>query len=307
MFVEDFGGCWTPGVGVGSDVHIRTAVHRRRRGRGTPPGPPPPPLPMFEADSQNFASAPLAPRGFTLQYYWPTFCGDYRGTMGGGGSPPNPPPLSNTSPGGGNLKIIGHTAIVWKICCDPPPPFPPTDGGGVALGRVRTPLHLLPRGVLLQALCTTCKASWSSAWPSSRTCASCGMKPGMPPPPPQLNGRVRAVGSDQSDARRNAKPGTCTCTCLPLPPSGLLLISQHRWGGGGRPMPHPAQPRHTNDWAPRTRKRHQREHRPHRPTERSDPTQHAKGRTGACPGPRKGATTRRNVARGGGVPHPPPP
>ena len=62
--------------------------------------------------------------------------------------------------------------------------------------------------------------------------------------------------------------------------------------------PHPAQPQHTNDWAPRTRKRHQREHRPQRPTERNDPTQHAKGRTGDCPGPRKGATTRRNVTRG---------
>ena len=67
------------------------------------------------------------------------------------------------------------------------------------------------------------------------------------------------------------------------------------------PMPHPAQPRHTNYWAPRTRKRHQQEHRPQRPTEHSHPTQHAKGRTGDCPGPRKGATTRRNVTQGGGV------
>ena len=58
-------------------------------------------------------------------------------------------------------------------------------------------------------------------------------------------------------------------------------------------------PRHPNDWAPRTRKRHQQEHGPQRPTERSDPTQHAKGRTGDCPGPRKGAT-RRNVTQGGG-------
>ena len=63
--------------------------------------------------------------------------------------------------------------------------------------------------------------------------------------------------------------------------------------------PHSAQPRHTDHWAPRTRKRHQQEHRPQRPTESSDPTQHAKGRTGDCPGPRKGATTRRNVTRGG--------
>ena len=64
--------------------------------------------------------------------------------------------------------------------------------------------------------------------------------------------------------------------------------------------PHPAQSQHTNDGAPRTRKRHQQEHRPQWPTERSDPTQHAKGRTGDCPGPRKGATTRRNVTQGGG-------
>ena len=63
-------------------------------------------------------------------------------------------------------------------------------------------------------------------------------------------------------------------------------------------LPHPAQPRHTDHWAPRTRKRHQHKHRPQRPTERSDPTQHAKGRTGDCPGPRKGATTRRNVTQG---------
>ena len=63
-------------------------------------------------------------------------------------------------------------------------------------------------------------------------------------------------------------------------------------------MPHSAQPQHTNYWAPRTRKQHQQEHRPQRPTESSDPTQHAKGRTGDCPGPRKGATTRRNVTQG---------
>ena len=56
--------------------------------------------------------------------------------------------------------------------------------------------------------------------------------------------------------------------------------------------PHPAQPQHTNRWAPRTRKQHPQEHRPQRPTERSDPTQHAKGRTGDCPGPRKETATR---------------
>ena len=62
-------------------------------------------------------------------------------------------------------------------------------------------------------------------------------------------------------------------------------------------MPHSAQPQHTNYWAPRTRKRHQQEHRPQWPTESSNPTQHAKGSTGDRPGPRKGATTRRNVTQ----------
>ena len=71
--------------------------------------------------------------------------------------------------------------------------------------------------------------------------------------------------------------------------------------------PHSAQSQHTNYWAPRTRKRHQQEHRPQRPTESSDPTQHAKGRTGDRPGPRKGATTRRNVTQGGWGGCPPPP
>ena len=78
-------------------------------------------------------------------------------------------------------------------------------------------------------------------------------------------------------------------------------------------MPHSAQSQHANYWAPRTRKRHQQEHRLQRSTERSDPTQHAKGRTGDCPGPCKGATTRRNVTQGVGRPglamasnHPPP-
>ena len=67
-------------------------------------------------------------------------------------------------------------------------------------------------------------------------------------------------------------------------------------------MPHPALPQHTNYWAPRPWKRHQQELRPQRPTESSHPTQHAKGRTGDCPGPRKETTTRRNVTQGGTSP-----
>ena len=85
---------------------------------------------------------------------------------------------------------------------------------------------------------------------------------------------------------------------------GFAAILGGRWGAPltrkRHTMPHSAQSQHINYWAPRTRKRHQQEHRPQRPTESSDPTQHAKGRTGDRPGPRKGATTRRNVTQGGG-------
>ena len=57
-----------------------------------------------------------------------------------------------------------------------------------------------------------------------------------------------------------------------------------------RHPPQPAQPRYTNG-APRTWKRHQQEHWPQRPTERSNRTPHAEGRAGDCPGPRKKAAT----------------
>ena len=83
----------------------------------------------------------------------------------------------------------------------------------------------------------------------------------------------------------------------PEAPSPEGLWQFEGWGGE-LTMPHAAEPQHTNDWAPRTRKRHQQEHRPQQPTERSDPTQHAEGRTGDCPGPRKETTTRRNVTQG---------
>ena len=63
--------------------------------------------------------------------------------------------------------------------------------------------------------------------------------------------------------------------------------------------PQPAQPQHTNHWAPRTREQHRQEHRPQRPTESSDPTQHAKGRWGDCPGLPEETTTRRHVTQGG--------
>ena len=128
------------------------------------------------------------------------------------------------------------------------------------------------------------------------------------PPPPQH----RPV---------HTSAGALMCHGNPLSPLLCTPAPNPLQGGGGVPLtrkrhipPHPAQPQHTNDWAPRTRKRHRQEHRPQRPTERSDPTQHAKGRPGDCPGPRTETTTGRNVTRGGGgggrqtlPPTPPPP
>ena len=79
-------------------------------GGGYPPPldhpPPPPPLPMFEADSQNFASAPSVPRGFKLQN---------AGSMGGPweeGGPSQPPAPFRPSPS----PLLLHP-------CPPTPPL----------------------------------------------------------------------------------------------------------------------------------------------------------------------------------------
>ena len=119
--------------------------------------------------------------------------------------------------------------------------------------------------------------------------------------------RNRAPGPHRNTARQ-AMDGLWTEVCGQQKQSNDPGNNQHnpQYANYWAPLthkrhipPHPAQPQHPNHGAPRTRKRHQQEHRPQRPTERSDPTQHAKGRTGDCPGPRKGTTTRRNVAQGG--------
>ena len=148
------------------------------------------------------------------------------------------------------------------------------------------------------------------ALPSTRRAPTAARPPPPPLPPfhPQRPDRevLRRFGdrpeTGTEGAPRNRKPG---CGGRPFIAAGLLSTTQHHcWGGGGvrHTMPHPAQSQHANYWAPRTRKRHQQEHRPQRPTESSDPTQHAKGRPGDRPGPRKGATTRRNVTQGGVLP-----
>ena len=110
-----------------------------------------------------------------------------------------------------------------------------------------------------------------------------------------VSGALPVCGVGGSRDTSCANRGWCSLLALTVGHTDVLERLATIGGGGV--------PQHTNYWAPRTRKQHQQEHRPQRPTESSDPTQHAKGRTGDCPGPRKGTTTRRNVTQG--VPDPP--
>ena len=97
----------------------------------SPPGPSPrPPLPMLEADSQNFASAPLAPRGFKLQTFRPAF----RGTLGGGGPRQTPPPQNRS------MQLYGSTLVSYFL------PNCRTCSGAKSF---QTPLHQICLGVLL--------------------------------------------------------------------------------------------------------------------------------------------------------------
>ena len=110
-------------------------------GGGVPPPPPDPPhpLPMFEADSQNFASAPSVPRGFELQNFRPAFGGGHRGTPGGGGSQPTPPSPPQTPPPDRLFQYIPGV--------NPPPPSdpPPIVSSNTSLGSPPPPPQTPPK------------------------------------------------------------------------------------------------------------------------------------------------------------------
>ena len=134
-------------------------------------------------------------------------------------------------------------------------------------------------------------------------CATRGSAPG----PAGSGGGSRPAKGHTPPPPACAGPHQAIALCGGHPPGEEAGCGRPEDGGVGTantvkqpPQQQPAQSQHTNHWAPPTRKQHQQEHRPQRPTERSDPTQHAKGRTGYCPGPPKGTTARRNVTRGGG-------
>ena len=79
---------------------------------------------------------------------------------------------------------------------------------------------------------------------------------------------------------------------------GVWWTTRMRKGVGSKDRnttpPQPVPPQCASYWAPPAWIGHQQEHKLQRPTERSDSTQHAKGRRGDCPG-RKETATRRNV------------
>ena len=90
MPVSTYGQAIAEGRGGGGGRNVLERPYAVGGGGVPPPGRPPPPLPMFGADSQDFASAPSVPRGFTLQNLRPAFGGDHRGTLGGAPPPPIP-------------------------------------------------------------------------------------------------------------------------------------------------------------------------------------------------------------------------
>ena len=96
------------------------AVHRRRRGCPPPPAPPPPPLLMFEADNQNFASAPSVPRGSTLQKVLARLRRGPQGDPGRRGDPSQPPP-----------PLLLHPVVDWHVA--------PSQGPMAYVGTVTSP------------------------------------------------------------------------------------------------------------------------------------------------------------------------
>ena len=178
------------------------------------PTPPHPPLPMFEADSQNFASAPSVPRGFKLKHLWPAFGGGRRRTREERGPPTVPPPFqtpppppSNTSLGASppstTPEMVRHPSGS-HLARQAPPRGRPTSshhrgrgGGGATTAFHRS--STVPRGCPVIAIHT---ALASGAWP--------------------------LVSGGPGGFEAFTMPFTCSC----LHKRGLAL-NQQNFGGGG--------------------------------------------------------------------------
>ena len=115
----------------------------------TAPPPPPPPLPMFEADSQNFASAPS---DSSLKIFGPPSVGTIGGPKEEGCPSQPPPPPSSDSPPPPPLPIHpcipSRSASSWRrgggaagcrSCSTRPDPGVRTPGGPTAEAAVALP------------------------------------------------------------------------------------------------------------------------------------------------------------------------
>ena len=149
--------------------------------------------------------------------------------------------------------------------------------------------------------------AFRAATSARRGSGTLGAKPGAPAAQRRCSPAPRGSRTQWATAGARAEQGTWGSHTRKHREAG----SGRPEDGGGwtaktvkRPPQQPTQPQYANYWALLRRKQHQQEHRPQRPTERSNLTQHAEGRTVDCPGPRKETTTRRNVTQGAdpGVP-----
>ena len=193
----------------------------------------------------------------------------------------------------------------WSGCryaqaLGPSPPRPQAMGGGGGVTRCMSHApRCAPessRAALSRAPAHTCGTARLTA---KRACCSAERNADL-----WRNAETRAKGAARKEGREmvpnasfrgrvwggNVTEGLSGMTSVASPPctrTGAVCINICIPPLAGRGLthkrlipPHPAQTRHTNDWAPRTRKRHRQEHRPQQPTERSHLTQYAKGRTG---------------------------
>ena len=243
--------------------------------------------------------------------------------------PPPRPSLSplphpqNTGSGSGNTRTSSRRRRGFPML-RPPPPRPRVPIRSESVVRLGPDVCGWPVGALRLGLGQRLRACVSGTWLVCRCC------PILLPPGPGTGcggSRAERLPSHPGALPENRRERAVSVTSFLQPPPRCMVPNSHatlsevggcgglrtrkrgetrggrpeRGGGVGRTnrKTTPATTTTTNSWAPLPRKPHHKKWRPLWPSEHSDPTQHAKGRTGDCPGPRKQTAPRRNVTQGG--------